>query len=212
VPAENPRLAAHLARHGKAGWTTFSPDIPYTLLYLPDRYDRAAIVAAFLPYYNVELRTTDNPDPERLARKHGGHMPQIVQLVGGAGWHHPTLPVRGGPAVQGALIVDDFAGELGGEPAQQFTAAFHERTHRTPTTAAAQAFDAAALIAAARAEAVTGTVTGAPAHARRALRAALAHAKLADGACGAAAIGADGELARVPSVLEVQGDDLVLVP
>jgi branched-chain amino acid transport system substrate-binding protein len=208
VPADNPRLAAHLARHGKAGWTTFSPDIPYTMLYVPDRYDRAAIVAAFLPYFNVELRTTDNPDPERLARKHGGHIPQIVQLVGGAGWHHPTLPVRGGPAVQGAMLVDDFAGDLGGEPAQQFVAAFQARTKRTPTTAAAQAFDAAALIAAARAEAVQG----APPDLRKAMRGALAHAKLADGACGAASMGPDGELVRVPSVLEVQGDDLVIVP
>ncbi|HEY0190443.1 MAG TPA: penicillin-binding protein activator, partial [Kofleriaceae bacterium] len=58
VPAQNPRLAAHLARHGRTGWTTFSPDIPYTMLYVPDRYDRAAIIAAYLPYYNVELRTT----------------------------------------------------------------------------------------------------------------------------------------------------------
>ncbi|HET9622171.1 MAG TPA: penicillin-binding protein activator [Kofleriaceae bacterium] len=207
VPAQNPRLAAHLARHGKAGWTTFSPDIPYTLLYIPDRYDRAALVASFLPYYNVELRTTDNPDPERLARKHGGHVPQIVQLVGGAGWHHPTLPVRGGAAVQGALIVDDFAGELGGEPAQQLVAAFQARTRRVPTTAAAQAYDAAWLVATARAE-----VSGASPDPRKAMRAALAHAHLVDGACGEAAIGPDGELARVPSVLEVQGDELVLVP
>ncbi|HEU4734242.1 MAG TPA: ABC transporter substrate-binding protein, partial [Kofleriaceae bacterium] len=209
VPAQNPRLAEHLARHGKAGWTTFSPDVPYSLLYIPDRYDRAAIVAAFLPYYNVELRTTETPDPARIQRKHGGHMPQIVQLVGGAGWHHATLPVRGGAAVQGALIVDDFAGELGGDAALQFAAAFQQRTRRTPSTAAAQAHDAAALVAAARAEA--------EAHAgdrdrRAALRAALAHARLDDGACGPAAIGPDGELTRTPSVLEVQGDELVLVP
>ena len=206
VPAQNPRLAAHLARHGKAGWTTFSPDIPYSLLYVPDRYDRAAIVAAFLPYYNVELRTTDNPDPDRLARKHGGHIPQIVQLAGGAGWHHPTLPVRGGAAVQGALIVDDFAGELGGDLAVQFVAAFQQRARRAPSTAAAQAHDAAALMATARAQAATASEP------RGAFRSALAHAQLADGVCGPAAIGPDGELARAPSVFEVSGDELVLVP
>src|SRR5581483_3138296 len=100
------------------------------------------------------------------------------------------------------------AGELGGEPAQQLVAAFQARTKRTPTTAAAQAFDAAALVAAARAEAVRGS----PAKLRPAMRAALAHARLADGACGDASIGPDGELVRVPSVLEVQGDDLVIVP
>jgi ABC-type branched-subunit amino acid transport system substrate-binding protein len=206
VPAKNPRLAAHLARHGKAGWTTFSPDIPYTLLYLPDRYDRAAIVAAFLPYFGVELRATEAPDPASLARKHGGHMPQIVQLVGGAGWHHPSLPMRGGAAVQGALIVDDFAGELGGDLAAQFVAAFRQRTQRAPSTAAAEAYDAAALLAAARQAAA---VAGEP---RTALLATLAHGRLPDGACGPAAIGPDGELARTPAVLEVQGDELILAP
>jgi len=206
VPAQNPRLAAHLARHGKTGWTTFSPDIPYALLYVPDRYDRAAIVAAFLPYYNVELRTTESQDPARLARKHGGHVPQVVQLVGGAGWHHATLPVRGGAAVQGALIVDAFAGELGGDLAVQFAAAFQQRTRRAPSAAAAQVYDAAGLVATARAEAAAGSEP------RAALRAALAHARLSDGACGPAAIGPDGELARTPSVLEVQGDELIVAP
>ncbi len=210
VPANNPRFAAHLARRGKAGWTTFSPDVPFTLLYIPDRHDRAAIVAAFLPYYNVELRTGATTDPDRLARKHGGRVPQIVQLIGGAGWHHPTLPVRGGPAVQGALIVDDFAGELGGDAAVQFAAEFQQRTRRAPSTAAAEARDAAALIAAARAQAAeAGAGTVAP---RSALRAALARARLDDGACGPAAIGPDGELERTPSVLEVQGDALILAP
>ncbi|HMG20548.1 MAG TPA: penicillin-binding protein activator [Kofleriaceae bacterium] len=208
VPAHNPRLAAHLARHGKPGWTTFSPDVPFSLLYVPDRYDRAAIVAAFLPYYNVELRTGDTTDPDRLARKHGGRVPVIVQLVGGAGWHHASLPVRGGAAVQGALIVDDFAGELGAELAVQFAAEFQQRTRRTPSSAAAQVRDAAALVAAARAQ-VAGSGTIAP---RAALRAALARARLDDGACGPAAIAPDGELERTPSVLEVQGDALILVP
>ena len=206
VPANNPRLAAHLARRGKAGWTTYSPDIPYTLLYVPDRFDRAAIIAAYLPYYNVELRTTTYLDPAQLAKKHGGHIPQLVQLVGGAGWHHPSLPIRGGPAVQGALIVDDFAGELGGDLAAQLVAGFQQRLGRAPSTAAAQAHDAATLLAASRTEAA------AAADPRAALRTALAHARLADGACGPAAIGPDGELERTPSIFEVQGDELVLAP
>src|SRR5262249_46980772 len=105
-----------------------------------------------------------------------------------------------------ALIVDDFAGELGGDLAASFTAAFQQRTRRTPSAAAAQVHDAAALVAGARAEA-------AAAHdPRSALRGALAHARLADGACGPAAIGPDGELERTPSILEVQGDELILAP
>ncbi len=206
VPARNPRLAEHLKRHGKKGWITFSPDVEYSLLYIPDRYDRAALVAAFLPYFGVELRTTEFPDPARLQRKHGGHIPQVVQLVGGAGWHHPTLPVRGGAAVQGALIVDAFPGELGGDTGAAFVAAFLSRTNRTPSAVAAETYDAATLVAVARKAAATASDV------RGALRAALAHGKLDDGACGPATMGSDGELAREPAVLEVQGEVLVLMP
>jgi ABC-type branched-subunit amino acid transport system substrate-binding protein len=206
IPAQNPRLTRHLARHGKKGWATFSPDVAYSMLYIPDRHDRAALVAAFLPYFGVELRTTEFPDPAKLARKHGGVMPQVVQLVGGAGWHHPTLPIRGGAAVQGALIVDAFPGELGGDTGAVFAAAFLQRTKRTPSAAAAATHDAATLIAQVR-KAVANTPD-----VRGALRSGLARGKLDDGACGPAAMGADGELAREPAVLEVQGDQLLLMP
>lgn len=207
VPARNPRLAEHLARYGaKKGWQTFSPDVAFSLLYVPDRYDRGALVAAFLPYFGVELRTTEFPDPDALKRKHGGHMPQVVQLVGGAGWHHPTLPVRGGTAVQGALVVDTFAGELGSDAAAAFVADYQKRTGRPPSAVAAQAHDAAWLVARARREAAASSDP------RAAMRAALARAKLDDGACGAAALGPDGEITRAPSVLQVEGDQLVVAP
>ncbi|MEO8699541.1 MAG: penicillin-binding protein activator [Kofleriaceae bacterium] len=206
VPATNPKLRAHLARHGKKGWTTFSPDVNYSLLYLPDRYDRAALVAAFLPYYGVELRTTEFPDPAMLSRKHNGVMPQVVQLVGGAGWHHVSLPIRGGAAVQGAMIVDAFPGELGGDTGIAFWAAFQQRTNRTPSAAAAETHDAAMLVANVRKD-----IAASP-DPRAAFRAAFARGKLDDGACGPAAMGADGELVREPAILEVSGDQLLLAP
>jgi ABC-type branched-subunit amino acid transport system substrate-binding protein len=214
VPARNPRLAAHLARHGKKGWTTFSPDIPFSLLYVPDRHDRAALVAAFLPYFGVELRTTELPDPARLAKKHGGNLPQIVQLVGGAGWNHPTLPVRGGAAVQGAMIVDVFPGALGADASAAFAAAFQQRSGRAPTAAAAEVHDAAALIARARAAAAPAAARPGThaSDARAPMRAALARGRLDDGVCGPSAVGPDGELAREPIVLEVAGDQLILAP
>ncbi len=207
VPAQNPRLAEHLRRSGRKGWATFSPDVPYSLLYVPDRYDRAALVAAFLPYFNVELRTTEFPDPAMLQRKHGGVMPQVVQLIGGAGWNHPTLAIRGGAAVQGALLVDTFVGERGGDTGAQFAQAFQRRTGRPASAAAAQAYDAALAMVHARERAgAAGAVVT-----RAAVRAALAGVVLDDGACGPAQMGRDGELHREPRVLEVVGDDLQLV-
>lgn len=206
VPATNPRLAEHLRRKGRKGWATFSPDVPFTMLYIPDRYDRAAIVVAFLPYFNVELRTTELPDPNMLLRKHGGRMPQVVQLVGSSGWHHPSLPIRGGSAVHGALIVDFFDGDLGGDAGTKFGTAFAARAGRPASTAAAQAHDAALFVFAARKLAASATDP------RAAVRTALARARLDDGACGASAIGADGEVERAATVLEVSGDELIVAP
>jgi ABC-type branched-subunit amino acid transport system substrate-binding protein len=204
VPATNPQLTEHLAhaKTPKLGWETFSPDIPYSMLYIPDRYDRASIVAAFLPYYNVELRTTEFPDQAMLRKKHNGHTPQVVQLVGGAGWHHPSLPLRGGTAVQGALLVDSFGGDLGGDVAAAFGAEFLAKTGRAASSAAAEAFDAATLVATARKSATT----------RAEFRSALARGKLDDGACGAAKMDVDGELYRSFMTLEVQGDELIVAP
>jgi ABC-type branched-subunit amino acid transport system substrate-binding protein len=206
VPAKNPRFAEHLRRNGKKGWLNYTPDITFSLLYIPDRYDRAALVAAFLPYFGVELRTTEFPDPDRLRKKHGGVLPQVVQLVGGAGWHHPSLPIRGGPALQGAMFVDSYPGELGGDVGIAFSAAFQQRTNRSPSAAAAETYDAAALIAKARAEAAGSQDV------RGGLRSALARGKLDDGACGPAAMGIDGEIQREPAVLEVNGEQLQLMP
>jgi ABC-type branched-subunit amino acid transport system substrate-binding protein len=207
VPATNPRFAEHVRRVGaKKAFTTFSPDVPYSLLFVPDRYDRAALVAAFLPYFGVELRTQEMMDPTTLQKKHAGSIPQVVQLIGGAGWHHPSLPIRGGAAMQGALFVDAFAGELGADTGALFAQAFQQRTSRTPTAAAAQAHDAAMLIARVRRE------VGNAAEPRAAFRTAFAQARLDDGACGPAQMGADGELQRTPSVFEVSGDQLILAP
>jgi ABC-type branched-subunit amino acid transport system substrate-binding protein len=206
VPAQNPRLAAHLRRGGKRAWQTFVPEVAFSLLYVPDRADRAALVAAFLPYLGLELRTEEIMDPVRLRRKYRGVIPQVVQLVGGAGWNTKALPARGGNAVQGALIFDvctaqrdDIAAELAGQ--------LEARLGHAPSSAAAQAYDAATGMAAA----VTAARAAGRGH-RAGVRAALAQLRLEEGACGGLAIGGDGEVQRETAVLQVDGEDLVLAP
>src|SRR5690606_18922192 len=146
-PAHNQRLRAHLRRRGKSGWKTFSPDVPFDLLYIPDRHDRAALLASYLPYFNVEVRTGELMDTMALRRKHGGRLPSVVQLLGSSGWHHPGLLPRGGPAVEGALIAvpcaagaaDAMASGAGPEEAAAFAEAYEARTGRPPGPAEAQA-------------------------------------------------------------------------
>ncbi len=201
-PKTNARLRKHLARHGARGWKTFSPDVPFGLLFVPDRFDHAAMVASFLPYLGVELQTPMVADPETLLRKHGGHAPQLVQLLGDSGWNHPSLPLRGGATVDGALIVDVFSADDGGTFAERYAG----RTGRSATGAAAQAYDAMHLVMAAWRAARTERAP------RPAFVAALRRATLDEGACGAAEVGGDGEVRHDGVTLEVQGELIGLAP
>ena len=206
-PSINPRLAAHLRRHGKRGWQTFSPDVPFALLYIPDRHDRAAIVASFLPYLGVEVRSADFLDPDYLRKKHGGRIPQVVQLLGSSGWHHPGLVARGGNAVEGAHFVEPCPGALGDAAGAELVAAFAARAGRDPSPAAQEAHDAWRLVAGARAAAVVRA-----GDARAAFVAALRQAKLEDGACMPASVGSDGQLVREPALLGVEGGEITSMP
>lgn len=206
VPAQNPRLAAHLRRGGKRAWQTFVPDVAFSLLYVPDRADRAALIAAFLPYLGIELRTEEIMDPERLRRKYRGVIPQVVQLVGGAGWNSKTLPLRGGPAVQGAMIFDvctaardDIAADVATD--------LEARLGHPPSGAAAQAYDAATWMA----QAVQAARAAGQGH-RVGVAQALRQTQLSAGACGPLAVGADGEVQRESAALQVDGEELVLAP
>lgn len=211
-PTTNPRLAAHLRRRGKRGWQTFSPDVPFALLYLPDRHDRAAIVASFFPYLGVELRTADFLDPDYLRRKHGGRIPQVVQLLGSSGWNHPSLAIRGGPAVEGAYFVEPCPGVLGDPAGAELHTALESRLGRAPTSVAQQAHDAWILVARARATAAAAAAAPGGAAIRTAFARALRTAALDDGACAPAAMGADGQLVREPVLLGVDAGELTAVP
>lgn len=204
VPAKNPRLAAHLARGGKRAWQTFVPEVPFSLLYVPDRGERGALVAAYLPYFGVELRTEEIMDPLRLKRKYRGAIPQVVQLVGGSGWASPTLPARGGPAVQGAMVVDVCAAQRD-DVADEAYARLAAALGRPPSAAAAQALDAATFLVTA-----LGALPARPD--RETIRRQLLRTQLELGACGPLSIDERGEAVRQPVVLQIDGEDLVLAP
>ena len=78
----------------KDGWKTFSPDVPFTLLYVPDTYDRAAIVAAFLPYYGVELRSREFADLSLPQQNYSTFTPGIVGGLKVRIWKNLSLVAR----------------------------------------------------------------------------------------------------------------------
>lgn len=208
-PATNERLRRHLRRRGrKNGWKTFSPDVEFDLLYVPDDYDKAALVAAYMPFFNVELRDGDIVDTLALKRKHGGRLPSVVQLLGSSGWHHEGLIPRGGKPVEGALVLDVWSGsdneEFSTEQASEFFTAFRNSTSRPPGAIAAQAYDAARLVFEAH-----GSVARSD-DPRAAFAKQLATTRLDDGTCGPASIDRNGEIARQPILLRVDSGEFVL--
>ncbi len=219
-PKTNRRLRRHLRRYGwKNGWKSFSPAIKFEVLFIPDDYRVAALVASYLPFFNVEVRSRDIVDVFRLRKKHGGRIPQLVQLMGTSGWHHLGLIPRGGPAVEGALVIEVFAGgdneEYSTDTGAELSKVFRARTRRTPGALAAQAYDAALLVFRARARAAAKSSSSASSRRRRIpprvrFRRALVGLELPDGACGLARVTRAGELTREATVLRVDSGEFVL--
>jgi len=211
-PMQNERLRRHLRARGiKDGWKSFSPDIPFDLLYIPDEHARAALIASYMPYFNIEVRNGEVMDTLSLRKKHGGRLPSVVQLLGSSGWHHAGLIPRGGAAVDGALVVvpcggvgspGDDQGLDVADDAEEFITRFEQETGRPAGPVAAQAHDAARLLLAARAAASSRRGPGS----RAALSAALAAGDLRDGACGRARV-VRGELTVEAGLVQVDGDD-----
>ena len=207
-PQTNARLRRHLARNGRSGWKSFSPDVPFELLYVPDTVKNASLVASYLPFYNVELRVEDLMDATAYCYKHGGRVPQLVQLLGSSAWNHPSLFAHGGRAVEGALILDVCAGgdfgEVISDARVQFDRRFSQRTGRSAGSLAAQSFDAATMVLKARQESAGATLP------RRAFERALVTTRLGDGACGSARMSATGEIVRDPIALRVGRDEFLI--
>lgn len=203
-PEKNERYRKHLRDFGvKDGWKTFSPDVNFDAIFIPDVYDKAALVASYLPFFNVEVRSRDVMNTMALKRKHGGRIPSVVQLIGTSGWHHPGLIPRGGKAVEGAIVIDLFSGgrnvDASSEPAARFHEAFIKRYNRAPGRTAAQAFDAATM-----ALRVHEVSKGQSREFRQAFIEGLQRLKLEDGACGPARVLPTGGLQRAGVVLRVE--------
>lgn len=208
-PRTNERLRRHLRRVGvKQGWKTFTPKVEFELLFIPDVYERAALVAAYLPFFNVEVRSQEVMDIVGLKRKHGGRVPQVVQLMGGSGWHNEGLIPRGGEVLEGALVLDVYAGndneEYASNDAAEFAQLFQARFGRLPGAVAAQAFDGALLVLAARKRAAGAKEP------RTVFVSAMRGARLSSGACGPAVVAGDGELLRQAILLRVDSGTFVL--
>ncbi len=200
-PLTNERLRRHLRQYGAKSWKSFTPELGFDLLYLPDGLARGTLAASYLPFFNVELRSGEAMAVGRLQRKHEGLMPRIVQLVAPSSWLDPALSARGGDAVEGALILSTCPGGLGTDlsaQGAQFAEGFEAATGRAPSRAAALGYDAMSLILVAREEAAPRGGQ------RREFSTAMRTARLRDGLCGNLLMTASAQVEGQIEVLHVE--------
>jgi ABC-type branched-subunit amino acid transport system substrate-binding protein len=162
-------------------------------LLLPDDALSVRRLVPFLKYWDVHVRTA--PDLRGTARR------PAVQILGGAGWNHPSVIDRGDGLTDNAVFVDAWAHDPADPAGDAFARAFFERYRRKPSAFHAEVRDAAALLI----EALRG-VEARDHSARVAVREALASRGPFEGVGGPLVAAQEGRLERAPVLLTIEGD------
>jgi ABC-type branched-subunit amino acid transport system substrate-binding protein len=100
------------------------PFVDFDAIFIPDAYEKAALIAAHLAFHEV----------------------RGVRLLGPSGWSHPDLLSIGGSYVNGAIFTSSYYAGSRYPFVSEFARRFRETFGSEPTYVAAQAFDAANLV------------------------------------------------------------------
>ncbi len=100
------------------------PVIDFEAVFIPDSYDKAAMIAPQLVFNDV----------------------YNVKLLGPNSWNSPKLVTMGGDYVEGAIFPDGFYADSRYLPASEFTKAFQSAFDERPGTFEAQAYDATKMV------------------------------------------------------------------
>ncbi len=168
--------AAPRTRRPKPGEPPPAPQvtIEFDALFVPAFYDRVALIAPQLAFYDVKG----------------------VRLLGVAGWNSQDLVREARDHVQGALFVDSFWAESPNPPIREFVSRFKGRFDETPTILEAQAYDALRML--------LDTLRRARPTSRDALRQALSGVQAFPGLTGPFAFTPDREPQRPMLLLTIE--------
>lgn len=97
----------------------------YDAIFIPGYYDKAALIAPALTFYNITG----------------------VQLLGTDGWNASEILAIGDRSLEGAIFVDGFFVDSPAPLVQEFVEKFRRRYAKTPDLLAAQAYDTLLLLA-----------------------------------------------------------------
>jgi branched-chain amino acid transport system substrate-binding protein len=142
-------------------------------LFIPDTYQRVALILSQMGYYNI----------------------QGITLLGINGWNHPKLTSTGGRLVEGAFFVDAFSKGNASPSVEHFLKEFRKTYSREPETLEALGYDSAELVRDILAEGSVST----PAQMRDEIR----KVQDFEGASGLDGFGEGGKAIRTLSILRV---------
>lgn len=100
------------------------PIIDFSAIFIPDNYERVAMIAPQLLYYDVNN----------------------VQLLGSNGWSGQDLIQMGGRYVDGGIFTDGFFTESTNQQTQSFVRTYMDVFHQDPTVLCALGYDSANII------------------------------------------------------------------
>lgn len=184
-------VVQRLVAASKPGTGTFDFDG----LFVPDDALSVRRLVPFLGYWDVHVRTA--PDLRGTARR------PAVQLLGAAGWNHPSVVDRGDGLTENAVFVDAWVHDPGDPASDAFARSFFERYRRAPTPFHAEVRDGAALL--------FGALAGVEARdhgARRAVRERLETGGPFAGVTGTLVARGGGRLERSPELLTIERDSI----
>ncbi|MGC8899917.1 MAG: penicillin-binding protein activator [bacterium] len=101
-----------------------SPIIDFSAIFIPDNYEKVAMIAPQLLYYDVNN----------------------VQLLGGNGWSSEQLIQMGGRYVDGGIFTDGFFTESTNPATRAFIQSYEGLFHQEPTVLSALGYDSANIL------------------------------------------------------------------
>ncbi len=177
------------------------PIIDFEAIFVPDVYEKIAMLAPALAFEDVVLQTQDAAKTERLKKSLGRNQLDMVYLLGTDGWHHPKLIEWAGRYVEGAVFCDGFFKDSTKPATRSFVERFQARYHSEPGTLAAHAYDAARMLRwVLDRETICKTSD---------LRDALLDMQHFEGACGAASMDASGRVKKELFLLTIRSGRVV---
>ncbi|RME21069.1 MAG: hypothetical protein D6806_15330 [Deltaproteobacteria bacterium] len=174
------------------------PVVDFDVLFVPDYFDKVALIAPALAVEDIILHTDSKWKIERLKKSLGRNRLDMIYLMGGNGFNDERLVQWAERYVQGAIFCGGFFARSKRPATRLFVGRFRAAFDREPSMVEAHAYDTAAIL--------RMLVEKVKPVDREQMREALLGVREFDGATGKTSFGPDGEAQKELFLLTVKKD------